>query len=446
MAKTASTGFKDPKIYAWRELESLYAGNGTVRRIIDTLANEMTREWVSLDGDDEQANLFKYLEKLNTQKSFADAIRWANLMGGAIIIMLIDDGRTLIEEVDLKNIKKIEALRVLDLGQLFLEGTDYYSDPADPRFNEPQWYTVRPIMYGIPETPLIYKVHESRVLKIDGATVTQYLKRINKGWMAPVIQSYIWDIINLEQAYSYTSEAMHELIVSVFSINGLAAQMATQDGQAIVKSRLDLINYGKSLVNMLAIDSDNEKFEKVSSNLGGLNELLTCFERKLCAMCGIPHMILFGEQRGGLSSGESGDVRAWYDVLKQKQQQTISPMLNKLLQYISLSEDSEFSGDIADVNINYNALWQYETNDLVDMKLKTAQTDAIYLDRGVLDASEVKTRFINNAFDFDLQIDLEAKDDFDEETINALKEQTEDVPISSSMSTLKMQKKNIKVE
>jgi len=434
VAKTPSTFFSPPRIYSWRELENVYAGNGMVRRIIDTIANEMTREWVRLEGDDDKESLENYLIKLDTQKNFADLVRWGNLMGGALIIMLINDGRDLSEPVDMDNIKTIEALRVVDLGQVFLYPTDYYSDPVSPKFNEPQWFTIRPIFYGIPSENLMFKVHETRVLKIDGAPCTQYLKRINKGWMAPIIQSYIWDIINLEQAYTYASEAIHEMIISVYSIEDLGEKMQREGGEEAIKRRMDIINYAKSMINSVIMDSESEKFEKVTSGIAQIEGLLTKFEQKVCSMTGIPYSVLFGDQRHGIVSGESGDVRSWYDSVKQKQMQSLYPLLRKLLDYISMSQDCSFVGDVRLVVPCFNALWQYEEKDLVDMQLKTAQMDASYIDRGVYTPEEVRERFTGERFNFDLHLQEEAPIDYTAEVKAEIESEAEDIKISTDMN------------
>jgi len=436
-AKTPSTSFQSPRIYNPRELEHFYAGNGTMRLIIDTWADEMTREWIDLEGDDEEKTITKYLDKLDTQKRFADLIRWGRLMGGALIIMLIDDGRALIDEVDLNNIRKIEALRVVDIGQVFLYPTDYYSDPSSPKFNEAQWYTIRPIFYGVPSEHLMFKVHETRVLKIDGAPMTQYLKRLNRGWMAPETQSYMWDIINLEQAYTYAAESVHEMIVNVFGIKDLAMKLSTATGVQDVKSRMDVINYAKSVINAVVIDAEEEKFDKVMTNVSQIDDLLTKLERKLCASCRIPHGILFGDQRSGLGhGGASDDVSSWYSTIKQRQVQDIFPLLKKLIGYVSLADDCAFQDDIEEVSPSFNALWQYEEKDLVAMKLQQAQADAVYIDRGVLSQEEVRERFVDDTYDFNLQIkSVEAPQNFDQKTIEEIKKKGEEIPISQDMDT-----------
>jgi phage-related protein (TIGR01555 family) len=432
-AKTPSTRFKDPIILSWREWETLYAGNGMARRIIDTFAEEMTREWLVLQGDDIDQNLDRYLRLLDTQNKFADLTRWAYLFGGSIIIMIINDGRELNEPVDLLNIKSIEQLRIVDLGQIFLYPEDYYSDPSDAKFNEPQWYTIRPIFYGVPSDKLMFKVHETRVLKIDGAPSTQWLKRLNKGWMCPVLQSYFWDIINLEQSYSYAAEAIHEFILSVYKIKGLSNQMATQNGEAVVKQRLDIINYAKSVINSVVIDADGEDFNKVTSNLSQLDMLLEKQERKVSAMSGIPHSVLFGEQRNGIVSGENADVSSWYDTVRQRQNKQFLPLLKKLLTYISLASDCEFSGDVTNVVPSFNPLWQIDDKDLVEMQLKTAQIDAAYIDRGVYTPEETRKRFIGERFNFDLQLTPEVSIDHQQQTIEKIDEVNEDIKISTDM-------------
>jgi hypothetical protein len=388
----------------------------------------MTREWVKILGDDIEDNLQKYLEKLDTKTCFADLVRWSSLMGGCIIVMVIDDGGTLSDPVDYENIHSIQQLRIIDKSQVFLLPDNYYSSPTDAKFNEVKYYTIRPFFNGVQQDHPMYDVHEERVLKLDGEPVTPFMRKYNNNWASPILQSYYSDVVNLEQAYAYASELMHELAIGVFSIKDLGNTLKNPNGDALVKARLNNINLLKSSINSIVIDSDLESFQKVTTSVPQIEELLNAFEAKVCAMSGIPRSILFGDKRSGIVNGENADVRMWYDNVKNKQQRILQPLLMKLLRYIALAKDCEFKGKIEDVGVDFISLWQYEEKDLVDMMLKVSQMDASNIDRGVYSSEEVRERFIGQKFNFDLKLEIEEQGN-KQEDIEEIEKSNEDIKI-----------------
>lgn len=424
-AKTPSSRFQDPIIFSPLELGYTYAGCGLFRKIIDAPASEMVREWIRINGDKD--NIFQfYLDKLHCQTSFGDLIRWARLYGGAIIIMGINDGRELDQPVNLNSIKAVEFLRVVDRSQLFLYPQDYYMDPESPKFGQVERYTVRPITYGVPnEQSILYRVHESRVLRLDGNPMPDWMRRLNWSWGAPVLQSIYWDLIDSLQTYSYSSELVHDFVTTILSINNLTALLQTETGEAMVRKRINTINYSKSIINSVFIDADKEKFEKVSSSVTGLPELLSAFDMKLSAVVEIPYMVLFSKSASGLNATGDNEVRTWYDQIKMKQEQQLRPLIQKLMRYITLAKDCEFKGDFDQINFEFVPLWQYEEKDTVAMRYQQAQTDAIYLQWGVLNEDEVKTSRFTDAYSFETKIENDNPMHQGEASDNETREQIE---------------------
>ena len=101
------------------ELTNLYRGDGIASRLIDLPVHDMTRKWFKVLHDTEDL-IQKDLRRLRAKRNVKEALTWADLYGGAIIIMGIDDGGNLEDELNEENIKKIEFLRVYDKNRLNL--------------------------------------------------------------------------------------------------------------------------------------------------------------------------------------------------------------------------------------------------------------------------------------------------------------------------------------
>ena len=89
-------------------------------RIIDTPAEDMTRNWYTLTGNfdaDDLADLRRTEARNSIQQEITDAIRWARLYGGALALIVIDgEGDRLEEKLDLGRLQQdcFRGLLVLD--------------------------------------------------------------------------------------------------------------------------------------------------------------------------------------------------------------------------------------------------------------------------------------------------------------------------------------------
>ena len=106
------TAYNTPVITApmmQQQLEALYEGNGFARRIVDLPADEMTRAGYEIEGIDDQVteDVEGILEGIGTMEAISTACRWAGLYGGALVVMLVDDGaQDLREPLNIEKAKK----------------------------------------------------------------------------------------------------------------------------------------------------------------------------------------------------------------------------------------------------------------------------------------------------------------------------------------------------
>ena len=80
-----------------------YEGNGLFAKIIDTPAEEAVKHGFTLKDVNDQELVDFYeeaLDELDWEETAMTAIKWARLFGGAIAVMLINDGRGLEEPLD----------------------------------------------------------------------------------------------------------------------------------------------------------------------------------------------------------------------------------------------------------------------------------------------------------------------------------------------------------
>ena len=414
-AKNAAYAFGTPVAITSRELANIYLGDGFGKKVVDVYANTMTREWFRIDGDPD-GSLLQYLEKLSTKQSFNNGLKWSRLYGASIILMLIDDGGQLEDPVNTSAIRTIESMRVIDKTQLTVQSqSDLYTDPTEANFGKIRVYTVTPpqnVSIGSGGLNITsYRVHESRILRFDGEIAPDSLMIENDYFGYSVLMPVYNYLRNLAGVYETSSEILNEFVISVISMKNLSNILSRPNGAEAVKNRAEVMAYCKSVINGVIIDADGEQFNKLTTSLSGLPELIDKFGLAMAAVSGIPYMLLMGDSPGGLNANSDNDVRSWYDSIANEQHEILTVQLNKLLSYILASKDNPLkTKSIDDIKIVYNPLWQMSDTEQVDMRNKQAQTDQIYIETGVAMPEEIGiSRFGGDSYSFETSIDQDAR-------------------------------------
>jgi uncharacterized protein len=402
--KKQNSHYRITKIFDRAELDQMYRSDGLMRLIVDIFAQEMTRQGWALEGDAEGKVVSK-CEELRTNEAMTNLIKWARLYGGAICILGIADGLPLDQPVDENSLRDVQWLRVFDRYQAYSRDGTFESDLNSPNYGYPNVYTVNDNRTGA-----VFYVHYSRVLRMDWNILPPRWQNFNQGWGDPLAQSVYEELRNYSTAFSNTATMFEDFVNSVLYIPDLAQIMSSSCGDQTVLKRLNILALTKSVCNMAIIDA-NEKYEKISTNVSGIAELLDRFMYSLSAVVKVPVSLLFGRSAAGMNSTGDNDVRNFYDAVKQEQENKLRQCLEKLIRYIMISKDGPFNGvEPDDWSLQFVPLWQNtEEQDAIVRKI-TAETDSMYIDRGVLDPSEVAiSRFSGNKWSMETEIDIEQR-------------------------------------
>ena len=409
--RTPASRFVPSKLHKdLTQMGNMYESEGFAKRIVDVYAEEMVRKWLAVEGDPEE-EIISYMGQIKAKQNILASLKWARLYGSSIVVMLIDDGRELDEPVNLAAINSVVGLRPVDLTQLSIQNTaDWYNDPGDVDYGMPEIYTISPPRYistANATSQSTYRVHESRVLRFDGEIVPQAMMSDNGGFGQSVLTPVYNYLINLSQSYATTAEIMLGIVLPVFGIKNLASLVQTDDGVAALKTRMEILAYCQSVNNGVIMDAEGETFDKMTTSVTGIPEIIVQFGLALSAVTGIPYMVLMGESPGGLTASSDNTIRAWYDAIASEQEESLGPQITKLVSYIMLSSDNPLTGKtIDDVKIKFASLWQYDEPTQVDMKNKQAQTDQIYIQNGVVMPEDItKSRFGGEIYSYETTVD-----------------------------------------
>ena len=429
------------------QLTGLYEGNGLFSKIIDTPAEEALKHGFDLNLKSDELNAFveDALDDLEWEEKAATAIKWARLYGGALIVMLIDDGRGLEEPVDWEHIRSIDELRVYersivqpDYASLYQQ--DYGGKGVGNRvskFGQPEYYYVSSI-YGS------FKVHESRCLVFrNGVLPEQTSNATYLFWGMPEYVRIRRALRETVTAHTDSVKLLERSVQAIYSMKGLASLLTTDDGENQVLKRLQLVDTSRGLLNSIAIDSEGEQYDFKTFQFSGVKDVIDATCNMLSALTNIPQTILFGRSPAGMNATGDSDFESYYNFVEKIQRLMLKRNLRTLLDVVFRAGIA--SGDVAeepDYKLEFKPLWSLSDTEqaAVDQTkaqtaLVKAQTAQAYVDMQALDPTEVRRRLASDE-EFDVE-DIISEDDED----NLLQSLLGTEP--STMSDVEAAQKNI---
>lgn len=328
-SKSAATFFLRDRLLGQTELQNLYTANGYAARIVDKVVDDATRVQFSLTGTDKRfdwTSVKSRLDDLGAMRRIGDAWRWGRLYGGGLLVMAVDDGRHYSEPLDLANAKAITGLSTLDSTNVLVQG--WFTGLGSSTWSQPTGYRVI-----VPTSDIKASIiHPSRCVRFDGMSVPSAVMAWNAGWSPSVLQRSKTQL----EAYGTVMESAQtivaELSVMVLAIKDYNSMCTDDNDVGQLRSILRELRFGIDNFNILAIDKEDATYQEVKRSVDGLEKMINAFERDLVGACGIPRLILVGEQASGLGASSGDEVRSWYDSVEKEQQYTVTPAINRVLE------------------------------------------------------------------------------------------------------------------
>ena len=370
----------------------LYTYNGIAKAIIDIPADEAMRSGfeVEIEGmkdDTINKQVQSLCEDLDVQYKFSEALAWADLYGGSVIVVMADDGRTLDKPLNYDTLRRIEKLKVFDKTNIV--GSRQYQDASAPQYMDVETYYIN--TFGA--NPMW--VHESRVLRFDGGRLPLYQRNLRLGWGAKRFESIKEEIERYCNGQEYALQALTRLSQDVVKLDGLTNILATEGGDVAVQKRMQMIDMVRSMMNSIAIDGADE-YDRKGLSLSGIREILEQCEIALCACSKIPATKLFGRSPQGMNSTGHSDSENFYNMVGNIQQNKVKPNLVRLIEMFGACID--YNLKLPDTwHIEFEPLWSLSKAEKADIEKTKAEAqrqkaDAIntLINAQVLDATEAR--------------------------------------------------------
>ena len=398
------------------ELSKLY-NNMLVRRIVSMPADDAVKNFIKIDGDNDEC-LLQELEALYIQDKLCEALYWDRLFGFSCALILADDGQGLDQPLNLNTLRRVSGIEVFDKRDIFEDTSSYITNTnaLDANFGKPKLYQISPAN-GTP-----FWVHRSRMLIFDGETLPKTERIANNGAGLSCLDGIPSALNRIKTSLDKTIDVMDRVTTALLKLDGLTNVLQREKGTQEVITRLNLIDLARRTLGSIALDKEDE-YNVFNTPLTGLTDIIQEFEQYLCAVTGIPFTVLFGRSPAGLNSTGKSDLQIYYDMVRRIQQRKLRPALEYLLKIIQLSKDGPTGGKELDKwSVKFNAIepltdLEQANVDKTQAEVRAAVVKLVFdlIDNQMLDASKARA-YLNERGDIPVsETELDLDDDETEE-------------------------------
>lgn len=349
------------------KLEAMYRSSWVVGQVVDVVAEDMTREGITLRGLDDPSDaeeIQKAMDELEIWNELTNVIKWGRLYGGAIAVMMID-GQDVSTPLNIDTVGKdsFKGLMVLDRWLVLPTLQDLVSDYG-PDFGKPKYYDVIADSLGLSNQ----RIHHSRVIRFDGVDLPYWQRVAENLWGQSVIERLLDRLIAFDSTTTGIAQLVYKAHLRTYKVKGLRSIIAG-GGKALdgLIKQIEHIRLWQSNEGMTLMDAEDE-FQTHSYSFAGLDAVLLQFGQQLSGCTGIPLVRLFGQSPSGMNATGESDLSNYYDNINQQQERRMRTGLGKLLRIISLSKlgkplPGSFTFDFA-------SLWQMDDSQKAEVAEK----------------------------------------------------------------------------
>ena len=439
--------------------------NGMVRACIETVADDLTRNFIELkregegtdlspqkaqgklggeteaqsfeallakalnggkpdakEGDpveDERLNkIDAELRRLNVRQVLHEAACLVGYMGGCLVF--IDTGETDAEMLKMPlNMSKASAelrperrLRFVAIDPINVFPGQYNSlSPLRPDYYKPRsWWVMG------------QEVHASRLIRLVANEVPVLLKP-SYNFLGLAQAQILWDyVMHFEQNRDAVNRMLNKFSLTVMKTD-MAEVLTQAGGLQELDKRVNLLVQFRNNDGVQLIDRESEDILKLETPIVGMTDVVRQSLEILAGINRTPAVKLLGISPSGFNATGESDIRNYYDHILSQQEKILRPALDKILKLVQIRLFGE-----ADPTVTFDFCPLSEADKAAQASTQKTRADtmAVLLDRNIVSPEECRKVLADDPDSGFADIDV---DDMPEP-----KEQAEDTPGAEAMA------------
>lgn len=356
-------------------MNTLYRSHWIIRRIIDTIPEDMTRNWITLTTQmppDQMHKIDKLWRTRQVKQKILHGLKWGRLYGGALGLILIEGHEDILQQpldFDMVMPGTFKGVMIFDRWSGAYPNPELVTDINDVDFGLPRSYQVTL------EDSQVLNIHHSRVIRFVGRELPYWEKLAELYWGASEVEVVFDEIKKRDNTSWNIAQLIFLANIRVLKMGDLGEVLATGNDkmQADLYSTIQAQNWLMSNMGIQLL-SEKDTFETHQYTFTGLNDIYESFMLDVAGACQIPVTKLFGRAPAGMNATGESDMQNYYETVQQAQETTLGPILDKLLPIMCMSE---FGAVPDDIDYMFNPIRTPNDKDvaeLVDKKTTSINT------------------------------------------------------------------------
>lgn len=359
-------------------LEAAYRGSWVVGKLIDAVADDMTRAGVDVttnESEEDLKDLQSAISRLQIWRSMCALTKWGRLYGGAIAVLQIR-GQALDTPLNLDTVGKgqFEGLVVFDRWQLNPVLTPVID--SGPEMGLPQLYQIVNNPSGLdPTAPTAtgqITVHHSRCIRYTGIDLP-YFQAITEMMWGESILERLWDrLISFDNATMSSASLIDRANLRTVQIDGLreiiAAGGKAQEG---LLAHFEMMRSMQVNEGLTLLDKEDE-FASTAYSFAGLSDMMLQFGQQLAGAGDVPLVRMFCQSPAGLNATGESDLRMYYDNVNAWQESKYRRGMELVLRVMWRSTFGKPAPK--DLEFTFTPLWQMSAKDKSEIAKTNTET------------------------------------------------------------------------
>ena len=355
-----------------------------IRTAIQTVADDITREWITITGGDETDNelldtLAEKMDGLNIRRLYNRAYATQGYMGGAFIY--IDTGT---DDPSL-------PLQISDKSDEIKQGTKVKFVLIDPVVAAPGIYNASdPLKENYMSDPdywliLGRRVHHSRLIILRDNLPPTLLRPAYNFLGIPQAQ-ILWDyVLHWNRARVSVAGILEKLNLLVYQTN-TEDLLTSSDGVQQMDAKMLALSRYRNNDSVVVCDRNAEDIKNITLTISGVTDIVRQQLEFIAAINRTPAVKLLGISPSGFNATGESDIRNYYDHVMSKQE-LLRDGIQKILDIIQLTTTGTIDQSIS---FEFNALGA--DDDQADVQTAAARVSMLnsLLQTNVLSAEEVR--------------------------------------------------------
>lgn len=356
-------------------LNSLYRTEWIARRIIDTLPQDMTKNWYELKSQlqPDQLDLFATMErKTRLKEQINEGLTWGRLFGGAAGVIVIEGQEDMLDQplnLELIMPGQYKGLIIADRWSGVYPESSIVQDISDPDFGTPEYYN-----FCMTDTDMAngIRVHHSRVVRFLGRRLPQIERIAESYWGMSELEHVYNELDKRNSASANIAHLLWQANLKIFKMRDLGQFLTTTDVES-QKELYETLTMQNALMNsagMGVVDRDDD-FTTSQYTFSGISDVYELFMLDVSGASEYPVTKLFGRSPAGMNSTGESDLTNYYDHVKQGQENDLRPVIEKLLPVLAMSTWGAIPDDLT---FEFNPVRDSSESERADLMLKYTQS------------------------------------------------------------------------